>query len=101
MLTYSDLDALTRRVKYKDWTLSAIKRGGVLLIRWDWRAPCAVNGGSAQRWSSREWFIHDSTTEEGVVRAAFAAAKMAEEHECAENFRFDGVMVFDPHKEVL
>jgi hypothetical protein len=98
-LTASDVQFIANHIKYKDWRL--VVHTAPMSIQWSWSAPCTVNGGGPQPWTSRRWLIEPDATPEVVVKTAFAAAKMAEEHECAENFLFDGVRLFDPHRSVL
>lgn len=87
-------------IQYKDWTCVVKQRANSCVLKWTWVAPC-VHTGVVQPWDSREWLLAFPITEEGIVRTAFLAAKVAEEHECAENFKFMGRRPFDPHRSVL
>lgn len=48
----------------------------------------------------RWWEVPEDVSLSGVVKTAFAAAKMILEHELMESFKFEGARVFDPHNEV-
>jgi len=48
----------------------------------------------------RSWWIDRGTTESGVVKTLFSAAKMIIEHELLEAFHYKGVRLFDPHRTV-
>lgn len=88
-------DALDR-VVYKAWVPLITKDG---TIYWQWLAPCNVNGGPAVWQRGRDWYVA-GMSEDAIIKTAYAAIKMAEEHELMENFRVDGVMVFNPHTPI-
>lgn len=92
-----DIVLVLDSIRYKDWVC---KLTGSRCLYWFWVAPCVLTGKPKAQWS-RDWHIPSDVNEEGLIRTAFAAAKMAEEHECAEHFLYNGVRVFDPHKAVL
>lgn len=50
--------------------------------------------------TGRWWIVPQDTTVSGVVKTAFAAAKMILEHELMESFKWQGNRVFDPHNSV-
>lgn len=43
--------------------------------------------------------IHPSMTEQDILGMIFRCIQAAEMHEAAEQFRFKGVMIYNPHKE--
>lgn len=49
----------------------------------------------------RWWEVPQDVTTSGVVKTAFAAAKMILEHELMESFKWNGIRIFDPHNNVL
>lgn len=51
-------------------------------------------------WRGRKWLLSVHMTVSEVVRTAYKAIQAAEEHEMAENFRYKGVALFDPHRNV-
>lgn len=59
-----------------------------------------TNTGIIGRGIGRQWFVAKGTTVSGVVKTAFAAAKMILEHELMEAFFYDGARIFDPHNDV-
>jgi len=103
-MTFDEVQAIADEIRYKDWMLQTTGSGygstsGDIYIHWVWSAPC-VNGGNVSIQHSREWVV-TACDEEAIVKTAFAAAKMAEEHECAENFNYKGRRIFDPHRKLL
>jgi hypothetical protein len=58
------------------------------------------DSGVVGRGKGREWFIGVGTSESGVVKTAWLAAKQIVEHELMEAFRYQGKRVFDPHRTV-
>lgn len=99
-MTCDEAQDVADQIEYKTWRPVVSTRQGLCFLRWEWEAPC-VDTGVTQTWESREWLLAFPITEETVVRTAFAAAKMAELHECAENFLFQGRKPFDPHRSIL
>lgn len=81
-------------IKHKDWWLQAAV-GIEPRIRWCFTAPCAKTGVTGP-WFGRWWDV-TGMTEEQLVKTAFAALKLAIEHETMEAFKYKGVAVFDPH----
>jgi hypothetical protein len=59
-----------------------------------------TNTSEVSRGEGRQWFIAKGTTESGVVKTAWLAAKQIVEHELMEAFRYLGSRVFDPHKTI-
>jgi hypothetical protein len=56
--------------------------------------------GELQTGFGRWWHIPKNVTESGVVKTAYAAARLILEHELMESFKYQGVRIFDPHHEV-
>lgn len=48
----------------------------------------------------RWWHVSEPTTENAIVKTAFAAAKMILEHELMESFHYGDVRLFDPHHDL-
>ena len=99
---------IVKNVQYKDWVLRysahapAWPEDSYFLLWWqftsvDYTDPARVVG----LWDGRKHHVPAFASEEQVVRTAFLAAKLCEEHEAAEAFNYAGVRVFDPHKEGL
>jgi hypothetical protein len=69
------------------------------LIRTTFRRPDRDTGKIATGYG-RWWHVPHDVTESGIVKTAFAAAKLILEHELMEAFRVDGDRVFDPHHDL-
>lgn len=96
-MTEDHIIAVLDNIRYKNWACNY--NGFRRTLWWTWVAPCVLTKEPKMQ-TSRQWFL-ESPTRESVLRTAFAAAKMAELHECAEHFLYIGERVFDPHREVL
>lgn len=56
--------------------------------------------GKITRGFGRWWLVPADVTSSGIVKTAFAAAKLIVEHEIMEAFHYMEVRVFDPHHEL-
>jgi hypothetical protein len=63
------------------------------------QGPCNVTG-ERLAWTGRKWRMSPHMTDGEVVQTAFLAVMTAIEHETREQFKFDGVSVFDPHYDI-
>lgn len=68
-------------------------------LRTTFRRPERESGEIATGYG-RWWFVPHDITVSGIVKTAFAAAKMILEHEIMESFKWQGKRVFDPHNSV-
>lgn len=98
-MTFTELQAVADNIRYKDWVLQVGVHSGVSRVQWLWPAKC-VNTGEWCTQLGRKWDV-TGMDEEAIVKTAFAAAIMAENHESAELFNYKGKRVFDPHRSVL
>lgn len=57
--------------------------------------------GVVGKGTGRQWFVERGASASGLVKTAFAAAKMILEHELMEAFTYKGERIFDPHHTVL
>lgn len=88
-------------IKYKrDWWLESKHGPEELQIRWAFMAPCAVHGGESTVQYGRWWVLDLSATPDAVVKTAYAAALMCEQHEAMEHFLYNGNRIFDPHRSI-
>jgi hypothetical protein len=87
--------AVVDAIQHKDWWLSAEVGITGTRMRWAFEAPCSRTGVESV-WYGRWWDVTDMT-EEQLVKTAFAALKLAIEHETMEAFKYKGVAIFDPH----
>lgn len=60
---------------------------------------CTVSGDD-YRWHGRKWFLSYHMTDSEVVQTAWAAVKMAMEHELRETFKWEGECIFRPHFDI-
>lgn len=56
--------------------------------------------GKIETGFGRWWHVPEDVSETGIVKTAFAAAKLILEHELMESFRYGNVRLFDPHHDV-
>lgn len=68
-------------------------------IRTTFQRPDRLTG-KLTRGFGRWWLMPEDVTETGIVKTAFAAAKLILEHELMESFHYREVRVFDPHHDV-
>lgn len=69
------------------------------LIRTTFRRPDR-DTGAIETGYGRWWHVPADVSESGIVKTAYAAARMILEHELMESFRYDGVRLFDPHHDI-
>ncbi len=72
---------------------------GGFLVRTTFQRPDRDTGVVSKGYG-RWWHVPSDVTESGVVKTAFAAAKMILEHELMESFHYNGFRIFDPHHTV-
>lgn len=56
--------------------------------------------GEQIQWSSRKWFISPHMAVSELVRTAYKAVQTAMMHELDEKFKYKGVAIYDPHRNV-
>lgn len=69
------------------------------LVRTTFQRPDRDTGVVSKGYG-RWWHVPSDVTESGVVKTAFASAKMILEHELMEAFHYSGCRIFDPHHTV-
>lgn len=69
------------------------------LIRTTFRRPDRETG-EIQTGTGGWHHVPADSTDSGIVKRAFVAAKMILEHELMESFRYKGVRLFDPHHTI-
>lgn len=108
-----DIRALLKKITFApscvdmgwDWEVEWVEGSSVsaphmgFLIRTTFRRPDRDSGVIATGYG-RWWHVPPDVTPSGVVKTAFAAAKMILEHELMESFRFEGERLFDPHHTI-
>jgi hypothetical protein len=102
------IDAALKRIRYKDWVLTYERHHGYYLLFWQFTTPDYSEEGyqypatfdTANLWSTRKHYVSANASVEDIIRTAFLAVKIAEEHETLEAFHVDGVAPFDPHRSI-
>jgi hypothetical protein len=88
-----------RHVQFKDGTfaIEEIERGYLVQLR------CPeenVDTGAREMYRGRQWFIRREASRDEIVRTAFLAAAVWQEHETREAFTYRGARIFGPHANV-
>jgi len=83
-MTRQQIEAVIAKVTYKDWRL--VVDPEFTKFRVKFRAPCVNDPGP--------------DAEDALIKTIWLAIEVAEKHEMMENFRVDGVAVFNPHTSV-
>ncbi len=97
--TADRISALIGQIQYKDWVLRWGVDGETPWLQWVFLARDAIEG-SPKMQKARKHRLSLHMTPGEVVRTAFHAALVAEEHEARELFRYKGRAVFGPHLSV-
>lgn len=92
---------LIKGISYKNgWELRLTTRGeDVILMYWQFDAP-NVKNGIVETWTSRKYYLSPYKTDSEIIQTAFLAAKVAEEHEILESFKYNGKILFSPHMDL-
>jgi len=73
---------------------------GRVFLQSVYNAPCTKTGEDME-WKGRKYYLSDYMTDDEIVKTAYTCFKTAVEHEIMEGFKFDGVIVFNPHVDFL
>lgn len=94
---------ITTHIKFLDWAfVIRDDDGGRPYLQIQFMAPDADDPDSRPIVQKcRKWFLSPYMTDTELVRTAHKAVRAAIEHECDENFKFDGLPIFSPHTDVL
>ena len=90
---------LLAQCAYPSFKYELLDEDGRLFLRVNGFAPDNVSGDPIT-WIGRKWRLSEHMTDGEVVQTAWLATLTAIEHEARENFRFQGVTVFDPHYDI-
>ena len=71
-------------------------KNGRIFLQIYYQAPCTKTG-NLETWKGRKWYLSKYMTDDEIVKTAYGAFKMCVEHEIMENFKVDGVILFNPH----
>jgi len=72
-------------------------------LQWFYHAECAKTG-EIKEWKGGKYYLSYTMTDDEIVKKAWAAAQAVVHHEVMEAFRFDDVILFNPHldfREIL
>ena len=70
--------------------------GGRIYLQVDYEAPCTKTN-NLESWKGRKWYLSEFMTDDEIVKTAYCAFQAAVTHEIMEGFKFDNVIVFNPH----
>lgn len=96
LLDRLDFEMTGGRLSYR---IGSLQSGALFLQVHCLEGKCNVTG-ERLAWKGRKWLLSRWMTDGEVVQTAFLATMTALEHEARENFKFDGVTVFDPHLDL-
>jgi len=102
-MSFEQLNAILEKIRYKNWKLIAQIYTDCYVIKWVFLEKNVTDSYDNNLYEQhcRKWFISKHSTESEVIRSAYLAAIQAEMHECAEQFQFDNVRLFDPHTSYI
>lgn len=69
---------------------------GRIYLQVEYTAPCTKTG-KEEPWKGGKHYLSDHMTEDEIVKKVYVAFEMAVKHEVMEGFKFDGIIVFNPH----
>lgn len=72
------------------------KNGKRVFIQVFYHAPCTKNN-SIEEWKGGKYYLSEYMTEDEIIKKAWVAFEAAVKHELMEGFKFDNIVVFNPH----
>lgn len=69
---------------------------GRVYLQCAYRFHCNVTG-KRQRFTGRKWYLSEYMTDDEIVKTAYCAYEAAVKHEIMEGFKYDGIILFNPH----
>lgn len=73
-----------------------VYENGRIYLQVKYVAPCTKTG-EVQEWNGRKWYLSEFMTEDEIVKTAWCAFEGAVKHELMEGFKFNNIIVFNPH----
>jgi len=70
--------------------------GTRLYLQVEYAAPCNKTG-EMDVWKGAKYYLSEFMTEDEIVKKCYVAFEAAVKHEVMEGFKFDGIIVFNPH----
>ncbi|WNM70141.1 hypothetical protein [Myxococcus phage Mx1] len=95
-LAKQDVEAVVQNIKFRDWEFRVLAKGDGFLLQIRFMAPDSVTG-KVELQSCRKWYLSAHSTRNEIVRTAWKAVLAAIEHEAAEDFKYRGVAIMNPH----
>lgn len=71
-------------------------KNGRVFLQVVYKAPCTKDG-TLSEWKGRKWYLSQHMTDDEIVKTAYVAFESCVKHEIMENFKVDGVILFNPH----
>lgn len=72
------------------------KNGKRMYIRIYYHSPC-VKTQEMGRWEGKKWYVSEFSTEMEIAMIVKDALLKASEHEVLEGFKFDDIVIINPH----
>lgn len=94
-----ELADILNTIEFNGWRFLLRYEGATPYLQIEFQGTCNVSG-KPDNWRGRKWRLSPHMTKGEVVQTAFLATMTAVEHETREQFKFDGVSVFDPHYDI-
>lgn len=72
------------------------KYGKRIYMQVFYHAPCTKTN-NIEEWRGGKHYLSEHMTDDEIVRRAYVAFEFAVKHEIMEGFKFDDIIVFNPH----
>lgn len=72
------------------------RNGRRLYMQVFYHAPCTKTS-KIQEWKGRKWYLSRYMTKSEIIFTAYSAFEAAVKHEILEGFRYNGIIVINPH----
>lgn len=69
---------------------------GRIYIQMSYDAPDTITG-LTESWKGRKWYLTKYMTDDEIIKTAYTAFEACVKHEIMENFKVDGIILFNPH----
>ncbi len=96
MLNLNEIVEIVSQITYKDWIFYVNEKNGVPYLQIQFYDICSISKKKEIQ-KCRKWQLSYHMVRSEVVRTAYKALLAAVEHEAAENFKYKGARIFNPH----
>lgn len=69
---------------------------GRVYLQCQYTFPCNLTG-IRTAFKGRKWYLSEHMTDDEIVKTAWCAYEAAVKHEIMEGFKYDGIILFNPH----